>query len=127
MEPRTIIIRRELQHRNAMALVESITPNEDKPWCVRVEPYEPHKTDAQRNYWHKLLQMLGDHLGYTKGEMKSEIKRIVLGTTTYTGMDGREYEREASSEDEKRHGYSRLIDHTIRIAAENGLSIGEAA
>jgi hypothetical protein len=94
----------------------------EKPMQVIIKPYKEDKTSAQRGFWHLILQKFGDEVGYTLPEIKDLVKKEILGTKIVT-VAGRSIETVASSEDEKRIGYSNLIDQTYRLAAEAGVQL----
>ena len=66
-----------------------------------------------------MISLLADEIGYTPAEMKDILKDEILGLKVIE-WNGEPKEIHASSEDCKRHGYSKLIDETYRIAAEQG-------
>ena len=114
-----VILRGELQRKRAIDLITVLDLNHTT-YQVEIGEYEEDKTKSQRNYWHTLIGQLAGELGYSKGEMKEVLKLTILGPKTITLLSGEEKEVPPSSEDERKAGYSRLIDETIRIAAELG-------
>jgi hypothetical protein len=119
---KTIILRGDLQKFNAIEWLKNYIPG-DTIWEVEFRPHVEKKTMSQRNYWHKLIEIIAPHFGYTKAEMKDVVKEHVLGSQTYLGLDGVEKERLPSSEELKKKEYGELIDATIRLAAEEGIVI----
>ena len=88
---------------------------------VEIRPARKEKTQAQRRTWHALLTDFGKELGYTLPQMKDVVKHEILGSEWVTMPNGKRYEVLPSSEAEDRYSYAELIDHTLRIAAENGI------
>ena len=95
-----------------------ISPEDDIE--IEIRQRRKEKTPAQRGKWHCLCREFGRHIGLSLEECKDMIKQIVLGTKTITRKNGDELEIVQSSEREDRIGYSELIEHTFRIAAEEG-------
>ena len=95
-----------------------IKPEDDYELIVR--PARKEKTHTQRATWHAMLTEFGKELGYTLPEIKLIVKREIFGSRTVKLPNGKQHEIIQSSEDEDRIGYAALIDHTLRIAAENG-------
>ena len=103
---------------NALKAVKDLMKEDNAEVIIR--PYKENKTGEQRNWFHKLCQILGDECGYTKGEIKEMVKHEVLGTKQVT-IGGKTREVAESSEAEDRKGYSLLIDGIYRIGAEAGI------
>lgn len=91
---------------------------------VTIEPYKDDKTAEQRKGWHFLLSILAKHCGYTLPEIKDVIKIEAIGMQQME-WKGKIIDRIPSSEEEKKHGYSDLIEQTYRIAAEMGCVLPE--
>lgn len=88
---------------------------------LSIGPRRKEKTHTQRKTWHALLTEFGKALGYTMPQMKEVVKREIMGSEWISMPGGKKYEVIPSSEAEDLFGYAELIDHTIRIAAENGV------
>jgi len=88
---------------------------------ITIEPYQHNKTDEQRGGWHMLINIMAKELGYTPPEMKNVLKVKIMGTEIVKDLDGNDLEQIPSSEAEKRHGYSLLIDGTYQCAGELGI------
>jgi len=93
------------------------------PMILSIEEERVEKSHDQRKAWHALLAEFGREVGYTRGQMKSVVKRELLGSEWVTLPGGRRYEIEASSEAEDRYGYSELIENTIAMAGEMGIRL----
>lgn len=91
-----------------------------KPKQVEIKDYKKDKTAEQRSWFHTLCGLLGEELGYTKGEMKECIKQEEIGTKEIV-IGGATRQITASSERLSREDYSKLIETTYRIAAEVGV------
>ena len=70
-----------------------------------------------------LIGIMAKELGYTPLEMKNILKVRIMGTEIVKDWEGKEVEQIPSSEAEKRHGYSLLIDGTIEIGHELGMNL----
>ena len=81
------------------------------------------KSGGQRALWHAVLGDMAVEMGHSPAEMKQVVKREFYGVDRITLPSGHVVEIVQSSEDEDRDGYGRLIDFTIRFAAENGIVI----
>lgn len=119
MNKQTIIISSVVSKKRALEAVKACMS--DKIMQITIEPYQHDKTAEQRKGWHLLINLLADELGYTPIEMKNILKVQIMGVEIVTDWTGREIEQIPSSEACKRHGYSKLIDETYRIAAELGI------
>lgn len=95
---------------------------EDGLYDVHVVKHVDDKTAEQRGWWHKLIGIMAKDLGYTAPEMKSVLKDQILGQMEVE-FKGKTIQREASSEDLKKFGYSDLIEQTYRIASELGIRL----
>lgn len=121
-EPRTFYIgNSRAQLLRVLSILTSFFIGEKDDLEIEVRQRRKEKTHDQRKAWHALLTEFGRHLGYTMPQMKEVVKRELLGSEWITLPNGKKYEVIPSSEDEDRYGYSRLIDETLRIAAENGV------
>jgi len=117
-----IVINGVIAKKRALASVNACMG--DNIQQITIEPYVDDKTKEQRGGWHFLLGILGKELGYTLPEIKDVIKREVIGMKQVE-WKGEIIDRLPSSEEEKKHGYSDLIDQTYRIAAEMGCILPE--
>jgi len=90
---------------------------------VTIEDYKHDKTAAQRGFWHVLINIMAKELGYTPLEMKNILKVKIMGTEIVKDLDGNDLEQIPSSEAEKRHGYSLLIDGTVEIGHDLGMNL----
>jgi hypothetical protein len=117
MNNHPIVINSKQAKKRALDAVQACMS--DTIMQVSIEPYKDNKTAAQRKWWHTMLGMLGKELGYTLPEIKDIIKVEVIGMQ-HVEWKGLIVDRIPSSEDEKRAGYSHLIEETYRIAAEQG-------
>ena len=104
-----------------LSQLSSFLIQETDDWEIVVRKARKEKTHQQRKTWHALLTEFGQALGYTMPQMKQVVKREIFGAEWIKLPNGKEVEVIQSSEDEDRHGYANLIDHTLRIAAENGV------
>ena len=94
----------------------------DDPLQISIEKEKKDKTEAHSNWFHKLRDIISEHTGYTKGEVKEYIKADVLGTTVVTVGD-KTREVTKSSEKATRLEYSELIEGAYRMGAEAGVPL----
>jgi len=119
-----IIIDSKSRRALAVDLVKSIT--HEPLMEVIIQPHiEPHSKE-QRNLFHALCRQWGNEAGYTMGQVKEAVKQHVYGTDTIT-IGGKTVTVTGSTEvtaDGKlrdKADYSELIEHTYRLAAEDGI------
>ena len=93
---------------------------------VTIEPYVEKHSKDQRNLFHALCRQWGNECGYTMGQVKEAIKQHVYGTDSIE-MGGRTVtvtgstEVDADGKIRDKTDYSELIEHTYRLAAEDGI------
>lgn len=99
---------------------------EQCPMKVTIEPYIEGHSKEQQALWHVLIKQMADHFGYEPEEMKQIVKVLILGTEVknFRGKDievipSSQYDENGKITDKQY--YSNLIEHTYRIAAEEGL------
>lgn len=99
---------------------------EQCPLLLTVEPYIEGHSKEQRGLFHALCRQWGNEVGYTEGQVKEAIKQHVYGTDTVeiggkvvTVTGSTEHTAEGKIRDKK--DYSELIEHTYRLAAEDGV------
>lgn len=95
----------------------------DQPLELILRTARKEKSEAQRNYWHAILEEFGLAIGETKPRMKQIVKQEYYGLDERVMPNGRKVYTVQSSEDEDAEGYGRLIDFTLRLAAEQGIYI----
>jgi len=87
-------------------------------------------TQANNFYWGCVIAPLAGHLGYTPAEMHNECLGAVFGWKTVRGLDGRERQipNRRTTEPEKMsvQDFNLYIEHCIRIAAEQGITIDQS-
>jgi hypothetical protein len=93
----------------------------EHPLEVVIRRPRKEKSASQRGLWHAMLADMAKEMGYTPAEMKQVVKAEYYGTTRIKLASGHVVEVVPSSEEEDREGYGRLIDFTLRLAAENGI------
>lgn len=89
-----------------------------KPKQVVITEYKESKSSRQRAWFHILVGIFGEEVGYTKLQMKRVMLKEVFGTENIMGT-----EIAKSSESLKRDEYSQLIEQTYIKAAEVGVSL----
>lgn len=106
-----------------LSMLANLLVKPDDDLQLAVGPARKEKSHAQRKLFHALCKEAGDHLGYTKGQVKEIVKQEHFGTDTVTDRKGRRYEVVQSSEEADRADYSDLIETLLRWAAENGVAL----
>jgi len=119
-----IIIDSKERRSFAANLVAHITA--DPIMQVTIEPYIEKHSKEQRALFHVLCRQWGNQVGYTMGQVKEAVKQHVYGTDSIE-IGGRTVVVTGSTEvtaDGKlrdKADYSELIEHTYRLAAEDGV------
>lgn len=108
-----------------LSMLSSLLVKPEDDYELELRPRRKEKTNAQRNYFHKVCELIGKQLGYTKGQVKEMVKEYHFGEDVITTPSGRVYRVIQSSEDEDRHGYNDLIDSALRWGAENGAPVDD--
>ena len=83
----------------------------DKEWEVVIRPYKKNKSTQQRNYYHKLLEILSDYNGDTIEDLKTRIC-FYLGYTRMVQLKDRMIEERLSTEKMGVGQYSKMIEET---------------
>ena len=86
--------------------------------AVDITELEESLTGEMRGYWHVLLHRIANAIGEPYGTVKTTIKVRTLGLDVEQDLDGTVHSSVPSSEKQSRKVYSRLIDYTLRYAAE---------
>jgi hypothetical protein len=81
---------------------------------VTIKKSVKSKTSSQRRYWHKLMQIIADHIGEDMEQLKRKIKRA-LGHYQTVIIDGDIYIELLSSEAYSRDMYSQAIEATLQM------------
>lgn len=76
------------------------------------------KSNTQRNQFHRLCGLIGDHVGLTAGKVKETIKQEFFGLDEWR-LNGKWYRGVRPSESAEMDEYSKLIEYTYQYAAEN--------
>lgn len=119
-----IIIDSKERRSFAVNLVANLTA--DPVMQVTIEPYIEKHSKEQRALFHVLCREWGNQVGYTEGQVKEAIKQHVYGTDSVE-IGGRQVtvtgstERTADGKIRDKTDYSELIEHTYRLAAEDGV------
>jgi len=121
MDKLVIVVNSVLSKKRALNAVNGCMA--DHICQVTVEDYKHDKTAAQRGFWHVLIGIMAKELGYTPLEMKNILKVKIMGVEIVKDLDGNDLEQIPSSEAEKRHGYSLLIDGTVEIGHDLGMNL----
>lgn len=121
MEARSFIVNAPERLRALLASLMTMPVSAEHPLEIVVRTPRKEKSHDQRGLWHATLDDMAKEMGHTPGEMKQVVKAEYYGTDKIKLPNGRVVEVIQSSEAEDRAGYSRLIDFTIRFAAENGI------
>ena len=120
-----IIIDSKERRDLAISLVSGIR-QADCPMQVTIEPYIEKHTKEQRALFHVLCREWGNQKGYTMAQVKEGVKQAVYGVDPVE-INGKTYYVTGSTEvtaDGKlrdKTDYSELIEHTYRLAAEDGV------
>jgi hypothetical protein len=92
---------------------------------VIIQPYVDDQTVEQRGFFHVLVKILADELGYSPDSMKQAIKAETWGTDTVEVCE-MTVDVIRSSAGAKKDEYSELIETTYRLAANYGVILPNA-
>jgi hypothetical protein len=81
------------------------------------------KTPKQRRYWHMILQIVAEEYGDSYERLKHMVKAQVLGYDQWKDRKGNLQSRVLSSEELDTKRYSELIDYTIMVADNLGVTL----
>lgn len=84
-------------------------------WKVTIKEYKKNLTANQRNYWHKLIDIIAGEIGESPAELKMKIKYKVCELKQVQMKDGTVHKYPPSSEDLTRDQYSELIAATKEL------------
>lgn len=104
-----------------MKHIYSIT-KEDGLYDVKIEKHVDDKSAEQRNFLHLLIGIMAKELGYLPQEMKSVLKREIIGCDEVE-YKGKTVEIEPSTEALKKYGYSEFISGVYVIASGLGITL----
>lgn len=98
---------------------------------IEIKEWKKNRSTQQNNYyWGVVNKSLSNHLGYAPGELHTELLGSIFGWKRIIGLDGREREipNRRTTEPEKMsvEEFNMFIEHCIRIAAEQGVSIDQS-
>lgn len=102
---------------NCLAAVKAILGGDDME--VIIQPHVDDQTHEQRQFFHVLVGILAKDLGYNPNEMKQAIKCDYYGSEMKMIL-GKEREIVQSTTKNNKDEYSLLIEHTYKLAAEQG-------
>jgi hypothetical protein len=87
-------------------------------------------TQANNYYWGVVVKRVSDHLGYTPEETHTVLLGTTFGWKTISDLEGRERQvpNRRTTEPEKMsvQDFNIYIEHCIRIAAEQGITIDQS-
>lgn len=92
---------------------------------VIIQPNKENQTSEQRGFFHALLKIMADELGYSPDAMKQCIKAECWGVETVT-IGELTVDVIKSSAGAKKDEYSELIEVAYRISAEYGIVLPNA-
>lgn len=94
----------------------------EKEWQVEIKPYKRNKTTAQRNYFHKLLDIISDYSGHTIEDLKTRMCFTLGLTRDVTLKNGEVIKERLSTEGLKTKDYSALVEAAQMACMQLGLS-----
>lgn len=105
--------------------IAALQASAERPVEIVVRAPSKEKSHDQRKLWHAMLAEIAVGTGYTPSQVKNLLKSEYYGVDRVRLPDGSSFDVVASSEDEDRRGYSRLIDFTIQFCAEHGVNVSD--
>lgn len=94
----------------------------EKKWIIEVKERKKYFTEKQRNYWHKLIDIISKDQGDTPEDIKMRLKYSVLPLIEVE-VRGVTYMYPISSEKLDRKAYGDLITATEELARILGISL----
>ena len=119
MQPE-IIFRTQLQIDRAIARIRAIRPDNENPLAVWIGPYRKIRTLSQNALYFRLLKIIADATGNSKGALHAYFKEQCFGKVVET-IGGRACEFVPSSAKAERGDFSELIEHVQAFIAEHGI------
>lgn len=99
--------------KNCLYDIANLHPN--KKWLVRITERKKKVTHSQRNYWHKLIDIISKDQGDTPDDIKMRLKYSVLPLRE-VNVRGVTHMHPISSENLDREAYGNLITATEELA-----------
>ena len=96
---------------------------DDKAMEVLIRPYKENKTREQENFFHLLCGILGDKIGFRKGETKALVKAYIIGQKTVECPGERTITVPMESSSLPKDEYSELIEGCYEIGAFHGVQL----
>lgn len=119
----SMVIRDEVQRERALFLLQNLDIT--KPKVIEWSDYRKPRSISQNKLYHKWVDILGDHFGYEKEEMKEELMIAFLpaeGRVVKNGLDGSEREFLTTTK-LKTDSMSAYLDAIDRFAIQNGVNL----
>lgn len=88
---------------------------------------ETGRTRRQEKYWHKLVNIVADFMGENRKKFREDLKYYFLGLKEVTSFTGEKYNRLVSTTEITKAEYSILIEKTLMLGAELGLTMPDAS
>jgi hypothetical protein len=117
----TFILKSPQVVENCIQTIRSLPS--DRLYSVSIQ--KPSKSAAQRNYWHKLIDLCAEEQGEDPETLKSMLKLRWLPLHEVT-VDGKVFLLPPSTEQLTREQYGQLIDRTIMLAGALNVKIPAA-
>jgi hypothetical protein len=118
------LLRSEEIRERCIREIKSLPALDNPQFVVEVKKYRKDKTAAQRNYFHKILDIVCDYTGDDTDEVKMQIKYAVLPLKKVS-VKGSDYLYPISSEDTTTKQYADLISAALVFANKAGVTIPE--
>lgn len=112
-------------HRAQTEIRRQFEAHRDKGLLLTLDVHRPPKTNKQMGKLHSMLAELANHLGYTRDELKAEIKAR-FGPFRTSPLDP-DVMVPKSWRDISREEANMLIEHLYRLGAEYGCVFQEGA
>lgn len=82
----------------------------EKEWSIEIKPYKRNLTREQRNYYHKLLDIISDHTGDTVDDLKTRVCFSLGYVRDVKLKDGETVRQRESTETFTKEKYSKMIE-----------------
>lgn len=97
----------------------------DGVYAVTVKEYKSKRSLEQNKYYWKILEIIGEDLGYYKEELHEEFIDAFSPIKTIRGLNGKPKQKRVRTSEMNVEQMSKHIERIIHFAAENSIVIPE--
>jgi hypothetical protein len=111
IKDRKVIIDKELFN-------EYMSKQDDGKYLMEIKKFYKKRSKAQNRWYWKIMDIIGEELGYTKDEMHDTFKATFLSDRDELGLT-----RVRSTTNTTTNEMREYIEHILRIASQQGITI----